>query len=442
MFWLLYNALFAVGFVLMLPHFLYRMARRGGYRRDFQQRFAIYSDEQIAQMQASKHIWVHAVSVGEYNVARRYMEALRERCAGFAFVLTTTTSTGYALARTRADARDQCFYFPVDFPFVVRRALDRIQPACIVLTEKELWPNLIRLAHKRGIPIMIINGQISEASFKGYRRLKPFSRRVFGYIDLILAQSDAARDAYIALGADPARVHVRGTAKYDIQMPSADIASSALDVLARAGMGDGRLLLVGGSTWPGEEAALCRSLKRLRAAGVDAGLVLVPRHAERADAVVADVEAEGLRVLRRSKIDAANVVTNPDVLLVDTTGELPAFYASATLVYIGKTLFNHGAQNMLEPALMGKPVIVGPNTENFDDVVRILLDGEGLCQVQDEAGLHDAVQALMQSESQRTTLAQKAGEVLRPRQGVVDRSVDDMLPLILTQAPSQHSDQG
>jgi 3-deoxy-D-manno-octulosonic-acid transferase len=146
--------------------------------------------------------------------------------------------------------------------------------------------------------------------------------------------------------------------------------------------------------------------------------------------------------VRRSEIDAANGVTNPDVLLVDTTGELPAFYASATVVYIGKTLFNHGAQNMLEPALMGKPVIVGPNTENFADVVRILLDGEGLCQVHDEAGLHDAVQELMQSESMREGLAQKAGEVLRPRQGVVDRSVDDMLPLILAQAPSQHSDQG
>lgn len=430
MIWFLYNLLFSVGFVLMLPHFLLRMIRRGGYLRDFKQRFALYPPDSIKAMRDSRHVWVHAVSVGEYNVARRYMDALRKERPEIRFVLTTTTSTGYALAESRKDLRDQLFYFPTDFPAIAGRALDRIAPQCIILTEKELWPNLIRLAHARGIPVVIINGQISEASFTGYSRLKPFTKRIFGMIDLILAQTEPAKQAYLALGARADRVLVRGTAKYDLQLPEAALTSSAAAVLHAAGMGDGRPLLVGGSTWPGEERALCRVLKTLRASGVDAGLVLVPRHAERAAEVLADIAAEGLTCLQRSTFDGRAPESARDVLLVDTTGELAAFYVPATVVYVGKSLFNHGGQNMLEPALMGKPVVVGPFTENFADVVRILKDAGGLQQVDDESGLSQVLVTLMQDRGACAQLAGNAQKALQARQGVVARSIQDILPLL------------
>lgn len=430
MIWFLYNILFTFGFVLMLPNFLRRMCKRGGYRDGFKQRFAIYPPESLKAMSETRHVWVHAVSVGECNVAQRYMAILREQRPDLRFVFTTTTSTGYTLAKARRDARDQVFYFPVDFPWVTRRALKRIQPACIILTEGELWPNLIRLAHARDIPIAIINGRISDGSFRGYSKLKPFVRRTLACVNTILAQTEQDQERYVALGADPTQVRVRGTAKFDMQSPVPEKMDAAASILEQLGMPEGRPLIVGGSTWPGEEAALCRVLQRVRDSGIDAGLVLVPRHAERAREVVADIEAEGMSCCCRSRLAAEGVPSAPDVFVVDTTGELSAFYAKATLVYVGKSLFNHGGQNMLEPSLMGKPVIVGPNTENFTDAVRILLEADGIRQVHDEAALVDAVLTLLRTPEAGLTLAQNAQQALRARQGVVQRSVEDLLPLL------------
>ncbi|HPR83877.1 MAG TPA: 3-deoxy-D-manno-octulosonic acid transferase, partial [Pontiellaceae bacterium] len=368
MIWIIYNLLFPIGFLFMLPKFLTRMARRGGYRRHFEQRFGIYGENTAARLAEARHIWIHAVSVGELFVALRFIEEYRKRNPDARFVLSTTTSTGHTLAEQKLDARDVLIYFPLDLPLVMNRVFNAINPQKLILVECEFWPNLVRQAHKRGIPVSLINGRISDSSFKGYMRLRPFTRRLLEMMDRVCMQGRQDAERILAMGARPATVKTLGTAKYDLPPPAADADAKARTVLQTISVPDSALILTAGSTWPGEEEALCRIYKTLRAKHPELFLVLVPRHAERRDAVVKTLEAQNLSFVLRSNCRPGGPTGRPDVLVVDTTGELMSFYAAADVVFVGKSLCEHGGQNPIEPALFGKPVIVGPNMENFPAV--------------------------------------------------------------------------
>ncbi len=424
MFWFLYNVLFVTGFTLLVPVFLRRMLRRGGYRRDFGHRFGRYPAEVLRRLEGRRTIWIHAVSVGECNVALRYLAEIRRRDPEVVFVLTTTTSTGYRLAGERMDPRDAVFYVPVDLPLFVNRALDAFKPGLFILTEKEIWPNMIRLAHRRGIPVVIVNALLSESSLRGYRRMAPVTRRIMGCMSAVLAQTDEAGKAFAGLGVAPDRVHVCGTAKYDFDESLPASAAKVHAVLEALGFTGAGPLLVGGSTWAGEEAALLRIFGELKRVSPGARLVLVPRHAERADAVEAEIAATGLGYVRRSRMHDAQAPANVEVLLADTTGELPGYYADASMVFVGKSLTAHGAQNMLEPAVSGIPVLVGPHCENFAEVVRQMLAEDALVQVADEASLLAAVLELAQDPQKAAGLGARARGFVQSRQGVVRRSVD------------------
>lgn len=218
MFWFLYNLLFATGYTLLMPKFLWRMRRRGGYRRGFGQRFGFYASSPPPRDADATggRVWVHAVSVGEVHVALRFMGACRAVRPDLVFCLTTTTSTGHAIAESHLDPRDELLYFPLDFPGCVRRALDRIRPTAIALTECELWPNLLRLATARGIPVALINGRISDASFRGYRTVRPVCARVLPLAAGFFVQDEADAERLRALGATAGSVRVMGSVKYDL----------------------------------------------------------------------------------------------------------------------------------------------------------------------------------------------------------------------------------
>jgi 3-deoxy-D-manno-octulosonic-acid transferase len=428
MLWFLYNVLFAVGYVLMMPRFIVRMLRRGGYARNFLQRVGIYSPETRQRLATAGRVWVHAVSVGEIYVALKFIEELRACDPKRTFVLTTTTSTGYRIAGSKINAADVLLYFPSDFPFIVNRVLDLIKPAALVLVESELWPNLIRYSTGRGIPVVLVNGRVSESSFRGYKLIKVFIGKVLRMMDAFFVQTAVDRDHLVELGADPAKVKVLGTVKYDVAQFDSAGEEKARDVMHRAGISRGDLVLTGGSTWQGEEAILLGAYERLRKRFANLKLVLVPRHAERSGEVESEIRNRGLKYVRRTELEEGPA--EADVLLVDTTGELKSFYACSSVIFVGKSLTQHGGQNVIEPGLYGKPVVIGPNMENFLSVVSDFLSAGAMVQVRDAAGLESAVEILLSDGAKREDLGKRAVAVVRDKRGVVRKSAEMIRPLI------------
>lgn len=432
MLWFLYNVLFAVGFTLMLPRFLVRMWKRGGYRKHFLQRLAVYEPEVRKRLDERRRVWVHAVSVGEVYVALKFIDEMRTVRPDMAFVLTTTTSTGYRVAENRLNAKDVLLYFPADFPFVSRRVLDRIRPLALILTEGELWPNIIRHSRKRDVPVVIINGRISESSYRGYKLLGVFCRRILSDINLFLVQDEQDKVRFLELGAREETVHVMGTAKYDVAQFDPDGEEKARAILQLAGMSPDDIIITGGSTWPGEETALLDVYKKLKPSFARLKLVLVPRHAERSSEVESEIRRSGLSYVRRTELANGQqaAAVHPDVLLVNTTGELKSFYACASVIFVGKSLSQHGGQNIIEPALYAKPIVVGPNMENFLAVVADFLSAGALVQVKDVAGLERTFSSLLSNPRERESLGRRAGSVVSDKRGVAGRSAGMVINLM------------
>ncbi len=428
--WILYNALFAVAYLAMMPKFLLRMKKRGGYRAHFAERFGRYDPETARRLAEKPRVWVHAVSVGEANLAGQVLRELRRRDPAASFVLSTTSSTGRAVCEKLVGPDDVCVYLPLDFPPCVRRALRAANVRAMVLAESELWPNLLRALHRRGVPLLLVNGRVSDRSAPGYRRLRFFFGPVLRLFDALLVQSELDRDRLLAAGAPADRIRVTGSIKFDVAPPAPGKLDRARATLACAGVAPGKdVVLLGGSTWPGEELALARAWRDALPACPDARLVLVPRHFERAAEVAAELEAAGFRVLRRSQAAADHQTTRPPdretVLLVDTTGELFALYATADLVFVGKTLDpNEGGQNMIEPASLGRATLVGPHTENFKPVMEVFRAKGAVLEVPDAAALSPEIARLLSDASARAALGARAAAAVEGSRGALARSCD------------------
>lgn len=435
MIWLIYNLLFPLAALLMLPHYLLRMWRRGGYGPGFLQRFGIYGSALKTALGSRPRLWIHAVSVGEMYVALKFVEEWRARDPGAAFVISTNTSTAHALAGRLKHAEDALVYFPLDVPVVIRRVLGLIKPVMLVLVEGELWPNLIRLSKKKGIPVIVVNARMSARSFAGYRRLGWIFRPLLRLPDRLFAQSAADAERFAALGVGADRLVVSGSAKYDVALGAPGDPGKARDILAAAGLPATALVLLGGSTWPGEEAALLDILGRYRPSYPDLRLVLVPRHAERRDEVMAEIRARGLTVVQRSRMTPEDASANPLVLLADTTGELRHLYTAASVIFVGKSLTQHGGQNIVEPAACAKPIVVGPNMENFPDVISDFLAESAIVQVADAAGLTREVGRLLGDRDLRDDYGRKAAAVVRRNAGSLRAAVDASMPLASGRSP-------
>ena len=424
MIWWVYNLLFPIAFAFLLPHFVLRMLRRGGYGRHFFQRFGRYGAAEAAWLAApGRPIWIQAVSVGELAVAFSFMDELRRRDPSARFVLTTNTSTGHALALKKIQAPDATLYFPMDVPWVIPRVLRRIRPAAVVLVENEMWPNLIRYARKQGIPTVMVNGRISEHSFRGYRKIRSITRRLLPQVHWFCVQSAVDRDRLLALGAPADRVEVAGSAKYDVGPTAPTAEARACALLAKIGVKPGHPVLVGGSTWDGEEEALLDVYREAKKSHPGLILVLVPRHAERREDVMETIRRSGLSAIQRSRFsDGAEAPDRrPDVLLVDTTGELRGFYAAADVVFVGKSLTQTGGQNPIEPAKDGKPVVVGPHMENFAAIAKDFRDARAWTQARDVADLKDIVLRLLGDPAERARLGRAASELVARQAGATRR---------------------
>ena len=426
--WLIYNLLFAIAYVLMMPKFLFRMCRRGGYANRFADRFGIYPEAIRARLgDGRRRVWVHAVSVGEVAVAGQLMAEMRRQAPGIAFVLSVTSSTGWTQAQAQVQAEDVLIYGPLDYPGCVRRAVKAIRPAAYVITETELWPNVIRLAAARKVPIFLVNARISDHSAPGYRRLKSWFGPVLNRLTRIYAQSELDAQRLVDAGCERGRIEVSGSMKFDVARRNPAKEAELRNYLAAAGFDPAAPILLGGSTWPGEDAFLLEVYRRARAEVPALRLILAPRHFEKAGEVERNIAAAGFPCLRKSRAPEPTPQPEDAVLLADTTGELMGFYGLSQVVFVGKSLCEHGAQNMIEPCLCGCAVAIGPNTENFRPVMSDLLDQRALLQAPDREALAKVLLGLIRSEADRRALGARATSAVERRRGVTPRLASEIL---------------
>lgn len=414
----LLNLLYLALVVAISPWLLYQSLRTGKYRQGWGQKLLglvpVREGDEFC-------VWLHAVSVGEVNLLEPLIRELARRHPTWRFVISTTTQTGYALARKKYSDLT-VFYCPLDFTWAVRRAMRRIRPQLFLLAELELWPNLVWAARKQGAPVAVINGRLSEHSFRGYRRVRFLMRRWLQRIDLILAQTREYAERFIALGADSARVVVTGSIKFDgARFDRNNPLTTRLR--QRAGFQNDDIIWLVGSTQEPEEEIALRVYRRLVSQHPRLRLVLVPRHPERFDAVARLLEQSGLPWRRRSHLEnrpATGLATpagQPPILLVDTVGELGGWWGTAQLAFVGGSLGNRGGQNMIEPAAYGAAVCFGPNTRNFRDVVASLLQREAAVVVADEAELLAFLERCLSNPQEAEALGNRAREFVASQQG-------------------------
>jgi len=416
---LLYNILFPIFFLITAPFYFWKMVRRGNWIEGFTQRFGVFGKLK-EELRGERVLWLHAVSVGEANLAVQLVEELRKEFGDWRYVVSTTTTTGMGVLRSKLPDSARAIYYPIDWLPFVKSAFRTLKPSAIVLVEAEIWPNLFWEANRTKAPLSLVNARLSEKSFEGYCRFGFLFRPLFKSLKAVGVHNAIDADRVASLGSAHEIIHVVGNMKFDgaSVLGKSELDASAL--LAQLRVPKDAKVLVAGSTFEGEEALLCELLLRWREAYPSLFLVLVPRHFERAKAVMELLDSTRLKIARRTQLES--VQERPDVLLVDTTGELNAFYEVATVVFIGKSLTAQGGQNPIEPAALGKPIIFGPFMQNFREVVTSLLDAKGAVQVADEVELEDKINELLGNSEHCAALGSAAMSVVEANKGATQRT--------------------
>ncbi len=422
----LYNCLFNVGFGVTAPFYLLKMARRGDWSRGFGERFGRYDNRLKHALTNREVIWFHAVSVGEANLVTQLIQALEKRLPIYKFVVSTTTSTGMGILRSRLPDRVSRIYYPIDRRKHVQRAMGTIHPGAVVLVEAEIWPNFLWSLRRRKVPYFLINARISDRSFRGYRRFGFLFRELFEGFTVVTAQNEADAARLRELGVRAEAIHVVGSLKFDAAKLDPSRRLDVERLLKKLGVGSEAQVLVGGSTHAGEEAILADLVRRLRPRFPRLFLVLVPRHHERGREVGDELKRRGINFVYRTELTEGHQrgAGSVECLLVNTTGELRFFYERADVVFVGKSLTAMGGQNPIEPAALGKAVVFGPHMENFPQVVPQFLAAGGALQVPDAAGLERAIEGLLGDPVKRQEIGRRGQEVVRLNEGALLRTVE------------------
>lgn len=416
------NLIYGFALVLYSPKILYRRLFENRYRSGWRQRCGFIDRRRPDQ----PCIWIHAVSVGEVNAARTLIDQLRRQMPDYEVVLSSTTDTGLARAKALYEKDLSVFYFPFDFSWIMRRALDRLQPAMILLMELEVWPNLASIAAERGIPVVVVNGRLSDKSFPKYQKIRPLVRAMFGKVALVLAQTDEYARRFIDLGCQPQKVIVTSSLKYDTAQTEGSVCGA--DRLAQQiRLGDEPLWVAGG-TGPGEEKIVLDVFAKLRQDSrlTALRLAIIPRKPERFDEVAALIEQSGFDYVRYSvlKEQDSQAAGKPAVVLGDTMGDLKKFYALAAVVFVGRSLVPMGGSDMMEPAALGKCTIFGPHTFNFKQTVEVLLEGGGAVEAADEKALYEKTLQCLTDAAYASAIAAEGQAIIRQNQGATKKTLD------------------
>jgi len=411
------------------PVVLYRMVRQGRYRTGWGQRFGAVA----RRCPEKKCIWLHAVSVGEVNAAQTLIAEMENQFPNHEIVVSTTTDTGFARAEKLFSQTRSVFYFPFDFSWITRRAFRRLNPSVCLLMELEVWPNFIFTARARGVPVVVLNGRISDRSFSRYRRVRSLTRRFFGKLDLVLAQTPEYAARFRELGCPADRVLVTSSLKYDTAQV-ADAVEGAQALADKLNLKGERLWVAGGTGDDEEQIILdvYKTLMREEQFG-DVRLAIVPRKPERFNDVAQLIQQAGFSLVRYSELknSTAPVVANDrPVILGDTMGDLRKFYSLATVIFVGRSLVPMGGSDMMEAAALGKCTLFGPHTFNFRQTVEVLLEGHGAIQVADKDDLLASMKHCLSDPQYAGQVAQAGQAVIKQNQGATAKTMQALAKVL------------
>jgi 3-deoxy-D-manno-octulosonic-acid transferase len=449
----LLNVIYLLLILFSLPWLLWQAVRKGKYRQGYAAKFLGLVPRRTSD---KKCLWLHAVSVGEVNLLLPLVRLIEREQPDWECVISTTTTTGMELARKKFPQLT-VFYCPLDFTWATSAAMRRMRPDILVLAELELWPNLIRAARRHGAKAVIINGRLSEHSFRGYRRIRPLVARILRQIDLIAVQDDVYAQRFRQIGARPETVHVTGSMKFDGAQTERDNPATRR-LAAMAGFSGDDVVWLAGSTQEPEESIVLDIFSRLAKEFPRLRLVIVPRHPDRFDAVARLIDQSGIAWQRRTELtchpersegspvgaavqlppqqdskvgttvelspqrNSLQSQQRPRILLVDAVGELGAWWGTAQIAFVGGSFGRRGGQNMIEPAAYGAAVSFGPNTWNFSDIVQSMLAQNAAVQLADAAELERFVRRCLEEPQYAAELGRRAKSLVQSQIGATERT--------------------
>jgi 3-deoxy-D-manno-octulosonic-acid transferase len=422
--YLLYGFLYSIALFFLLPiHYLKRPKELR--KRWLREKFGFFDSSLITPKSllppftkggGGGIIWVHAVSVGEVMAALPFVKRLRERYPTKGIILSTITDTGQKVAREGAPEGTSVFYLPFDITFVLKTVLKRVKPEILITIETELWPNIFRVFKQYGIPVVLLNGRISENSFRGYKKISFFMKRVLTYVDFFCMQSELDAERIRSLGVDAKRVKLLGNFKFDTKPPS-EIPEWATRITGP--------VIIAGSTHGGEEEFITSVFKELKKDFPDLSLILAPRHPERFKEVEDMLRSRGLSFVKRSefvRLQTPNSRFSGTIILLDSVGELSAIYGISDIAIIGKSFRGYGGQNPLEPSYWGKPILCGPHMENFPFIEDFYSEGAAL-EVNEE-GLYPKLRELLLSPERAKEMGSRAKGLYKKNAGAVEKAME------------------
>ncbi|MBW8016038.1 MAG: 3-deoxy-D-manno-octulosonic acid transferase [Planctomycetes bacterium] len=424
---LIINTFYLLALAVISPKIVYRMVRHDRYRAGWGERLG-----NITRLTDKKCIWIHAVSVGEVNATRLLVEKLSRLDGDYEIVISATTDTGYARANAIYDGKLKVFYFPFDISWIMQKAFDNIRPDICLSIELEVWPNLTMIANKRNIPVVVINGRLSDRSFPRYKLIRPVTRWMFSKVSLLLAQTEEYAQRFRYLGCPAERVVVTSSLKYDTAEIT-DVIEGADALAEKIALEDERLWVAGG-TGPGEEKIVLDVFTKLKELKefADLRMAVVPRKPERFDEVANMIEASGFSFVRYSKLKGTDTKAQnkPEIILGDTMGDLKKFYSLASIVFVGRTLVPMGGSDMMESAALGKCTIFGEHTFNFKQSANALLAGNGAIKVKDGDELFEAIKKCLTDIKYSGGISKNGREVISRNQGATEKTVTEIAKLL------------
>ena len=417
----LYNLLFPLVFIFFVPAIIFKLIKRGGTKNSFYERFSLYSRKKKEQFKLLKHpvVWIHAVSVGETQLAIDFIKSWRKRNPNLNLVISTTTTTGQELAQNKLSDICTVIFCPVDYFLMIRRTLRLIKPEALIIFETEIWPAMIYEAKRIGTKVVQVNARISDHSFKGYRRFARFIRPFLSLIDVSCAQTniDAERLKTICPALNVVKT---GTMKFDQNIPL-NLTEVKLDEIF--GNGD-FLYILASSTHGGEEKLIAEIYKNLAKDFDNLRLIIIPRHAERGSEIAGELKNLGLSYFKRSSGERSS--SDVKCLIADTTGEMLAFMKASDIVIMGKCFAgNDGGHNVIEPALLGKPVITGKELSNFRFVMKIMKENNALISI-DDSGIESALRKLIENPEERKDLGTIAKAIVSQHIGATEKTINEI----------------
>lgn len=430
----IYSLLLALGFLILLPRFLFDALNHGKYVAGFRERLGLLPP---LKTNGRPVIWIHCVSVGETLAARPLVQGLKQRFPDCSVAISTTTLTGQNIAREvfKEDVAG-VFYFPFDWRWIVRRTLTAVNPTVVLMMETELWPGFLLECESQQIPVAIVNGRLSETSFRRYRIISGFMSRVLGSLNAAFMQTEADGQRLVALGMDPAKLFVTGNMKFDANSPSSLDKELTAEFRERFGFNKTSPLIVAASTHATEEQILLDAFKRISSDSTPKPrMMIAPRHPERFKEVADLIKRSGLRWTRRT--------ANPsegdrlcEVMLLDTVGELTAVYSLASVVFVGGSIAKTGGHNILEPAAAGAAVITGTNTFNFKQIVETFVEAGAVVQLPPVTGpaaaveLANAFSHLLRNPNEAANLGRSARSLVDQNRGATERTLDGLRTML------------